>query len=112
MTLAHTLERSGHTARTITVAAKATFGIADHAQTISRSQLDVSVDADGLDEPTLRHAAEVSGRYCPVSNTLRTGGVQLDVRTRMHSSWSLWLALAGSVAAHFRLGAERTYRCG
>ena len=86
MTLAHTLARTGHTARTISVAAKATFGVVDHVQIISRSQLNVSVDADGLDEPELNHAAEVSGRYCPVSNTLRAAGVQLDVRTRLHSS--------------------------
>jgi uncharacterized OsmC-like protein len=27
----------------------------------------------------LTQAAELAGRYCPVSNTLRAGGVELDV---------------------------------
>ena len=28
---------------------------------------------------SVAQAAELAGRYCPVSNTLRAGGVELDV---------------------------------
>jgi lipoyl-dependent peroxiredoxin len=85
MTLAHTLARSGHIPREISVTARATFGVVDGVRMIRRSLLGVNVDADDLDEPELRHAAELAGRYCPVSNTLRAGGVQLDVGTRLRS---------------------------
>ena len=43
----------------------------------------MAVDADGLDESQLNQAAEIAGRYCPVSNTLRAGGVELDVAARL-----------------------------
>jgi lipoyl-dependent peroxiredoxin len=85
MTLADTLARSGHTPREITVTARATFGVVDRVRMIRRSQLEVSVDADDLGELELSHAAELAGRYCPVSNTLRAGGVQLDVGTHLRS---------------------------
>jgi len=83
MTLAHTLARDGHRTRTITATARATFGVADHVRVIRRSELEVAVDADGLDEAQLNQAAEIAGRYCPVSNTLRAGGVELDVAARL-----------------------------
>jgi osmotically inducible protein OsmC len=79
MTLAHTLGRNGHSTRKITATARATFGIADHVRVIQRSQLRITVEADGLGELELTQAAELAGRYCPVSNTLRAGGVELDV---------------------------------
>jgi len=41
------------------------------------------VQADGLGEPELTRAAELAGRYCPVSNTLRVGGVELDVAAHL-----------------------------
>jgi osmotically inducible protein OsmC len=83
MTLAHTLARNGHSVRKITANARATFGIAEHVRVIRRSQLDISVQADGLGEPELTQAAELAGGYCPVSNTLRIGGVELDVAARL-----------------------------
>jgi len=78
-TLAHTLARNGHSTGKITAAARATFGIADHVRVIQRSQLRIAVEADGLGELELTQAAELAGRYCPVSNTLGAGGVELDV---------------------------------
>jgi osmotically inducible protein OsmC len=83
MTLAHTLARDGHRTRKITATAHATFGVADHVRVIRRSELEVVVDADGLDESQLNQAAEIAGRYCPVSNTLRAGSVELDVAARL-----------------------------
>jgi lipoyl-dependent peroxiredoxin len=83
MTLAHTLARNGHSAKKITANARATFGIAEHVRVIRRSQLDITVQADGLGESELTQAAEVAGRYCPVSNTLRVGGVELDVAAHL-----------------------------
>jgi organic hydroperoxide reductase OsmC/OhrA len=83
MTLAHTLARQGHAPRRITAAAKATFGIVGDVRLIQRSELDVAVDADGLGEADLSHAAELAGRYCPVSNTLRLAGTELAVSTRV-----------------------------
>jgi osmotically inducible protein OsmC len=85
MTLAHTLARAGHTPREITVTARATFGVVDRVRMVRRSRLQVSVDADDLSESDLSHAAELAGRYCPVSNTLRAGGVLFDVGTHVHS---------------------------
>jgi osmotically inducible protein OsmC len=83
MTLAHTLSRNGHRIQKITTSAKATFGIAEHVRVVRRSQLDITVQADGLGEPDLTEAAELAGRYCPVSNTLRIGGVELDVAAHL-----------------------------
>jgi osmotically inducible protein OsmC len=85
MTLAHTLARAGHTPREVTVTARATFGVVDRVRMVRRSRLQVSVDADDLSESDLSHAAELAGRYCPVSNTLRAGGVLFDVGTHVHS---------------------------
>ena len=83
MTLAHTLARNGHNVRKITTDARATFGIAEHVRVIRRSQLEITVEADGLGEPELTQAAELAGRYCPVSNTLRIGGVELHVAAHL-----------------------------
>jgi osmotically inducible protein OsmC len=83
MTLAHTLAREEHTPRKIVTEATTSFGIAEHVRMIRRSQLDITVDADGLSEAELDRAAELAGRYCPVSNTLRAAGVALDVRARL-----------------------------
>jgi lipoyl-dependent peroxiredoxin len=83
MTLAHTLARERYTPRKIVTEATTSFGIAEHVRMIRRSQLDITVDADGLSEAELDRAAELAGRYCPVSNTLRAAGVALDVRARL-----------------------------
>jgi osmotically inducible protein OsmC len=83
MTLAHTLAREQHTPHEIVTEATTSFGIAGHVRMIRRSQLDIAVDADGLSEVELDRAAELAGRYCPVSNTLRAAGVALDVRARL-----------------------------
>jgi osmotically inducible protein OsmC len=83
MTLAHTLARDGYRTRKITATAHATFGVAEHVRVIRRSELEVAVDADGLDAAQLDQAADIAGRYCPVSNTLRAGGVELDVAARL-----------------------------
>jgi lipoyl-dependent peroxiredoxin len=83
MTLAHTLARHGHSVSKITAKARATFGIAEHVRVIRRSQLDITVHADGLGEAELTQAAALAGRYCPVSNTLRVGGVELDVTAHL-----------------------------
>ena len=83
MTLAHTLARKGHRVGKITTNASATFGIAGHVRVIRRSQLDITVQADGLDDLALTEAAELAGRYCPVSNTLRAGGVELNVAAHL-----------------------------
>jgi lipoyl-dependent peroxiredoxin len=83
MTLVHTLARERHAPRRITTEAKATFGVADRVRLIRRSELRIVVDADGLVEADLSRAAELAGRYCPVSNTLRIGGVELDVEARL-----------------------------
>jgi osmotically inducible protein OsmC len=83
MTLAHTLARNGHSTRNITATARATFGIADHVRVIQHSQLDITVEADRLGEPELTQAAELAGRYCPVSITLRAGGVELEVTAHL-----------------------------
>jgi osmotically inducible protein OsmC len=85
MTLAHTLAREQHTPRKIVSEATTSFGIVEHVRMIRRSQLDIAVDAEGLGEAELDRAAELAGRYCPVSNTLRAAGVALDVRARLIS---------------------------
>jgi lipoyl-dependent peroxiredoxin len=83
MTLAHTLAREQHAPRKIATEAKVAFGVAAHVPVIRRSQLEITVDANGLSEAELNRAAELAGRYCPVSNTLRAAGVALDVRARL-----------------------------
>jgi lipoyl-dependent peroxiredoxin len=71
MTLAHTLAREQHSPRKVVTEATTSFGVTAHVRMIRRSQLDITVDADGLSEAELDRAAELAGRYCPVSNTLR-----------------------------------------
>jgi osmotically inducible protein OsmC len=83
MTLAHTLAREQRTPRKIVTEATTSFGTAEHVPVIRRSQLDITVDADGLSQEELDRAAELAGRYCPVSNTLRAAGVALGVRARL-----------------------------
>lgn len=82
MTLADTLVRRGRPAREIATEAKTTFGVAAGVRIILRSQLEITVDADGLSEAELEHATEIAGRYCPVSNTFRIAGAAIDVRAR------------------------------
>jgi osmotically inducible protein OsmC len=83
MTLAHTLARSGHVPRKLTVEARSFFAVSENVRMISRSLLNITVDAAGLTEANLAEAAELAGRYCPVSNTLRAAGVALDVRAHL-----------------------------
>lgn len=82
MTLAYTLARQHHPARAIEAEAKTTFGVADGVRLIRRSQLEITVDVDGVTEAELDHAAELAGRYCPVSNSFRLAGADLAVRVR------------------------------
>jgi osmotically inducible protein OsmC len=83
MTLAHTLAREHRPARSIAATAKTAFGVADSVRRIVGSQLDITVDVDGVTEADLDHAAELAGRYCPVSNSFRIAGAVLDVRARL-----------------------------
>ena len=83
MTLAYSLARAGHAPRTIETAARATFGLVGGSRRIRSAELELVVDADGLDEPELGELTEQAGRHCPVSNTLRAGGVLLGVRARL-----------------------------
>lgn len=83
MTLSDVLRRRRHPAREIATEAKTTFGVAAGLRVIRRSQLAITVDADGLSEPDLENAAEVAGRYCPVSNTFKIAGAEIDVRARL-----------------------------
>jgi lipoyl-dependent peroxiredoxin len=83
MTLAHTLAREQHAPRKIATEAKTSFGVVGDVRVVRRSQLEIAVDADGLSEAELNRSAELAGRYCPVSNTLRAAGVALEVRARL-----------------------------
>jgi lipoyl-dependent peroxiredoxin len=83
MTLAHTLARQGHPPSQIIAEARATFGTTEGVRLIRRSRLNVTVAAEGVSELDLGPAAELAGRYCPVSNTLRVAGAQLDVEVRL-----------------------------
>jgi osmotically inducible protein OsmC len=83
MTLAYSLTRAGHAPHKITTAAEATFGVVGEARMIRRSRLEVTVDAAGLSEGELGKAAEVAGLHCPVSNTLRAGGVLIETEARL-----------------------------
>jgi osmotically inducible protein OsmC len=83
LTLAHTLTREQRTPRKIVTGAKTSFDVAANVRMILRSQLEITVTADRLSEADLDRAAELAGRYCPVSNTLRAAGVALDVRARL-----------------------------
>jgi uncharacterized OsmC-like protein len=62
---------------------KTSFGVAANVRMILRSQLDITVAA--AERGGTRPAAELAGRYCPVSNTLRAAGVALDVRATLTS---------------------------
>lgn len=83
MTLAHTLARERHPPKRVRTTGKVCFGVAADIRRIVRSQLEVTVQAEGLSAAELERAAELAGRYCPVSNTLRAAGVELGVTTRL-----------------------------
>lgn len=83
MTLAHGLARSGLVPRKIAAEGRTVFGVVAGTRTIRGSQLDVVVDAEGLEEAALSGAVEAAGHYCPVSNMLRAAGVELSVRPRL-----------------------------
>jgi osmotically inducible protein OsmC len=83
MTLAYSLARAGHAPRTIETAARTTFGLVNGSRRIRSAELELTVDAAGLGEQELGELAELAGRHCPVSNTLRAGGVLLEVQARL-----------------------------
>jgi osmotically inducible protein OsmC len=86
MTLAHTLARRRHPARAIAAEAKTTFGAAAGVRMIRQSQLEITVDVDGVTKAELDHAAELAGRYCPVSNSFRIAGADIDVRAHLKTA--------------------------
>jgi organic hydroperoxide reductase OsmC/OhrA len=86
MTLAYTLARQQRPARAIAAEAKTTFGAAAGVRLIRRSQLEITVDVEGVTEAELDHAAELAGRNCPVSNSLRIAGADLDVHAHLKAS--------------------------
>lgn len=86
MTLAHALARQRHPARAIAADAKTTFGAAGGVRMLRRSQLEITVDVDGMSETELDHGGELAGRYCPVSNSFRIARADIDVRAHLKAA--------------------------
>ncbi len=86
MTLAYTLARQQHPARAIAAEAKTPFGAAAGVRMIRRSQLEITVDVDGVSEEELDLSAEPAGRYWPASNSVRIAGADLDVHAHLKTA--------------------------
>lgn len=78
--LSRTLANAGHPASAIRVSAAVELRHDGRAARIPRISLDVQVEADRFDEPTLRRLSEEADRACPVARAL--GGAEIDIATR------------------------------
>lgn len=82
MALANTLAKKGTPPTRLTTRAVVSLETAGAGPRISRSQLSVDGEVEGIDESAFRGAAEEAERLCPVSNALR-GGTEITLAARL-----------------------------
>jgi osmotically inducible protein OsmC len=84
MALSHVLAESGHEPTRLESNATATFDKTDAGFRMTKIQLQIEGEVDGLDEAAFREAAEGAKENCPVSKALE-GNVEISVDAKLSS---------------------------
>ena len=84
MALSHVLAEGGHAPTKLESSATATFDKTDEGFRMTKIQLQIEGEVDGLDEAAFREAAEGAKDNCPVSKALE-GNVEISVDAKLSS---------------------------
>src|SRR5215813_8760898 len=84
MALSHALAEGGHAPTRLESSATATFDKTDGGFRMTKIQLQIEGEVDGLDEAAFREAAEGAKNNCPVSKALE-GNVEISVDAKLSS---------------------------
>jgi osmotically inducible protein OsmC len=84
MALSHVLAEGGHAPTRLESSATATFDKTDAGFRMTKIQLQIEGEVDGLDEAAFREAAEGAKDNCPVSKALE-GNVEISVDAKLSS---------------------------
>jgi osmotically inducible protein OsmC len=84
MALSHVLAEGGHAPTRLESSATATFDKTDAGFRMTKMQLQIEGEVDGLDEAAFREAAEGANDNCPVSKALE-GNVEISVDAKLSS---------------------------
>ena len=84
MALSHVLAEGGHAPTKLESSATATFDKTDEGLRMTKIQLQIEGEVDGLDEAAFREAAEGAKDNCPVSKALE-GNVEISVDAKLSS---------------------------
>ena len=78
MALSHVLAEGGHTPTRLDSSATATFDKTDEGFRMTKIELQIEGEVDGIDEAAFREAAEGAKNNCPVSKALE-GNVEISI---------------------------------
>jgi osmotically inducible protein OsmC len=84
MALSHALAEDGHAPKRLESSATATFDKTDAGFRMTKIQLQIEGEVDGIDETAFREAAEGAKDNCPVSKALE-GNVEISVNAKLSS---------------------------
>jgi osmotically inducible protein OsmC len=84
MALSHALAEDGHAPTRLDSSATATFDKTDAGFRMTKIQLQIEGEVDGIDEAAFREAAEGAKNNCPVSKALE-GNVEISVDAKLSS---------------------------
>jgi lipoyl-dependent peroxiredoxin len=84
MALSHALSEDGHAPTRLDSSATATFDKTDAGFRMTKIQLQIEGEVDGIDEAAFREAAEGAKDNCPVSKALE-GNVEISVDAKLSS---------------------------
>lgn len=82
MALSHVLAEGGHEATRLDSSATATFDKTDEGFRMTKIQLQIEGEVDGIDDAAFREAAEGAKDNCPVSKALE-GNVEISVDAKL-----------------------------
>ena len=77
MALNATLEKSGHSAKSVHTAAKVSFGKDDSGFAIKHIDLETNADVDGIDDAEFQRIAGEVKKTCPISKALAAVTINL-----------------------------------
>jgi osmotically inducible protein OsmC len=77
MALNATLEKSGHSAKSVHTAAKVSFGNDDSGFAIKHIDLETNADVDGIDDAEFQRIAGEVKKTCPISKALAAVTINL-----------------------------------
>jgi len=84
MALSHVLAEGGHAPKRLDSSATATFDKTDEGFRMTKIELQIEGEVDGIDQAAFREAAEGAKNNCPVSKALE-GNVEISVDAKLTS---------------------------